>query len=211
MRLVNGLVIVGLISLSSCATVRGWRGGSGEGEGESAAPQAEAALDVAASEAESKALLVQMVDGYMAEAAADSRNNQDRIIRKRPYFFKEYNEYPGSAKDAAIDLTATDSRTSPYIADVVLDRVRYATRYHRTRDEARLDDSFLRDTGKETLTYELRNGRWIRVGSFFNAEATEEQVDNQWVPVQRVLQRTVQTEEPEQGWFGKTWSRIVGK
>lgn len=207
MRLVNGLVIVGLISLSSCATVRGWRGGD---DGASAAPQAEAALDVAASEAESRAQLVALVDAYIDAANADSRDNEDRIIRKRPYFYKEYNSYPGRATDAEIELTETDSRTSPFIADVQLERIRYATRYHRSRDDARLDSSFLRDTGTETLTYELRNGRWTRVGSFFLAEATEEQVNGNWVPVQRVLQREVQTEEPEQGWFGRTWSRISG-
>jgi len=209
MRLVKSLVIVGLVTLTSCATVRGWRGGSGA----DAAPvaQAETALDVTASEAESKAVLVKLVDAYIDEAVEDSRNNQDRIIRKRPYFFKEYNSYPGTAQDAEIELTPTDSRTAPYIADVKLDRVRYATRYHRSRDEARLDDSFLRDTGTETLNFELRNGRWTRVGSFFLAEATEEQVDGQWVTVPRVLQRTVPTEEPEQGWFSRGWSRIVGK
>ena len=208
MRLIHGLVIVGLVSLSSCATVRGWRGG--DGDGGAVAPQAAAALDVAVTEAESTAQLVRLVDAHIEQATADSRNNQDRIIRKRPYFFKEYNEYPGTAADAEIELTATDSRTSPFIADVELDRLRYATRYHRNREDARLDRSFLRDTGTETLTYELRNGRWTRVGSFFLAESTEEQVNGEWVSVQRVLQRTVETEEPEQGWFGRTWSRVTG-
>lgn len=210
MRLVNGLVILGLLSLSSCATVRGWGGGSSGGDAP-AAPAEGAALDVAATESESRARLVELVNEHIETAEADSRNNQDRIIRKRPYFYKEYNEYEGTAATAEIELTATDSRTSPYIADVALERIRYATRFHRERDQARLDDSFLRDTGTETLTYELRNGRWHRVGSFFLAEATEEQVNGEWVPVQRVLQRTVLTEEPEQGWFARTWNRIVGK
>ena len=51
----------------------------------------------------------------------------------------------------------------------------------------------------------------MRVRSFFLAETTEEQVNGEWVPVQRVLQRTFETDEPEQGWFGRTWSRITGK
>lgn len=208
MRVATGLVILCLLSLSSCSTMRGLRGGD---SGTVAKAQSGDALSVAASEAESKSALENVVDDYIAQAQADERNNQDRILRKRPYYFKEYSTYSGSASGADIDMTATDSRTSPYVADVRIDRVRFATRYHRTRDEARRDDNFLRDTGTETLTYELRNGRWTRVGSFFLADATEEQVNGQWVPVQRVLQREVQTEEPEQGWFGRTWTRITGK
>lgn len=209
MRVLIGLVILGMLMLSSCATIRGWRGAN-EGDSGAVAP-ADTALDVSATEAESRERLLERVDAYIERAEADSRSNQQRVIRKRPYYFKEYNQYPGSARDAEIDLTATDSRTAPYVADVVLERVRYATRYHRSRDAARLDDNFFRDTGKETLTYELRNGRWTRVGSFFLAEATEEQVDGEWEPVQRVLQRTISTEDPERGWFGRFWSRIVGR
>lgn len=209
MHMVKIVVIVGLVSLSSCSTLRGLRGGAPGGE--ASVQQSEPVLEVSATAEESKAQLITLVQEHIDEVEVDSRNNQDRIVRKRPYFFKEYGQYSGSARDAEIEITETESRTAPFIADVVLDRTRFATRYHRTRDEARQDDSFLRDMGSETLTYELRNGRWTRVGGFFLAESTEEQVNGEWVPVQRVLQRTLETEEPEKGWFGRTVSRITGK
>lgn len=209
MRWVTGLLILGMVTMSSCATVRGWRGG--ERDGSAAETSATEALDTSVSEQESQAQLRRLVDEYIARAEADRKSNPDRILRRRPYFFREYSEYPVRAADAEIEMTAQDSRTSPFVADVRLERIRYATRYHKSRDAARLDENFLRDTGTETLNYELRNGRWTRVGSFFLAEATEERVGGEWTPVQRVLQREIAVAEPEQGWFGRTWSRITGR
>ena len=200
-------VCVSLGLLSSCATVRGWRGGGGE----PTVAQSDDALAATASASELEAELLQLVRKHLEEAEADSSSNQGRIIRKRPYYYKEYSNYVDSVSDAEVLLTETESRTSPYLADVKLEKKRYATRLHRQREEARVDSNFLRDSGTETLSYELRNGRWTRVGSFFLAEKTEEEVNGEWVTVQRQIQRTVQAEEPNPGWFSKTWSRISGR
>lgn len=201
------MTLLGVMGLmSSCATVKGWRGG----DVETGPTVTEATVDESASESELESELLQLVKQHVAEVDADSSSNQSRIIRKRPYYFKEYSNYPAGAKPLEVVLTETESRTAPYVADVTLEKVRYATRLHRSREEARLDTSFLRDTGSETLSYELRSGRWTRVGSFFLAEKTEEQVNGDWVVVQRMLQRTVQAEEPEKGWFARSWSRLTG-
>lgn len=205
MHIVKGVSIFGLILLSSCASLRG--GGSDSPK----IAEAGEALAATSSESESRAELLRQVQLHIDQTGADGRGEQDRVIRKRPYFYKEYSEYAGAANDAEVTMTETESRTSPFIADVKLERTRYATRFHRSRDEARIDDTFLRDTGTETLTYELRNGRWVRVGSFFLSEGTEEQVNGSWAPVQREVERTVQAEEPRQGWFGRTMSLITGK
>lgn len=201
------LLVLSTGLMSSCSTVRGWRGG---GDSSPAVQQSEA-IDVKASVSELESELLQLVKRHVNDVEADSASNQSRIIRKRPYYFKEYGNYVGPASADRVVLTETESRTAPYIADVTLDKVRYATRLHRSREEARLDTSFLRDTGVETLSYELRSGRWIRIGSFFLAEKTEEEVNGEWVAVQRTLQRTVTAEEPEKGWFAQTWSRVTGK
>jgi len=206
----RGLGVVALFCalglLSSCATVKGWRGSN-----QDASPTVtEATMDESASESELEAELLQLVKQHVAEVEEDSSSNQSRIIRKRPYYFKEYSNYPAAATPLEVVLTETESRTAPYVADVKLEKVRYATRLHRSREQARLDGGFLRDTGSETLSYELRSGRWTRVGSFFLAEKTEEQVNGDWVVVQRMLQRTVQAEEPEKGWFARSWSRLTG-
>ncbi len=202
------VLVLALGLMSSCATVKGWRGGSAD---EPTVVQAENALETTATPAEMEAELLRLVKRHIEENEADSSNNQGRVIRKKPYYFKEYSNYPGTVKDAKVELTETESRTSPFVADVKLDKVRHATRLHRRREEARADDGFLRDTGVETLSYELRNGRWTRVGSFFLAETTEEKVNGDWVVVQRVIERTVVAEEPQPGWFGKAWSRVSGK
>ena len=203
------LLILSLGLMSSCATVRGWRGGHTAAA--DSAPSAEASLESAASTSELEEALLRIVKRHMGDVEADSSRNQGRIIRKRPYYFKEYSKYTSEAQLSDVQLTETESRTSPYVADVTLQKVRHATRLHRYREEARLDNDFLRDTGVETLSYELRNGRWTRVGSFFLADKTEEQVNGEWVTVQRMLQRTVVAEEPEKGWFARAWSRVTGR
>lgn len=205
MHIVKGLSIFGLIMLSSCAMFRG--GGSDSPK----VAEAGEALSATSSESETRAQLLRQVQAHIDQAESDHKSDQDRVIRKRPYFYKEYSEYPKAASDADVTMTETESRTSPFVADVKLERTRYSTRLHRGRDEARIDDSFIRDTGTETLTYELRNGRWVRVGSFFLSEGAEEQVNGSWVPVQREVERTVKAEEPKQGWFGRTMSMITGK
>lgn len=205
MHIVKGVSIFGLIMLSSCAMFRG--GGSDSPK----VAEAGEALAATASESETRTELLRQVQAHIDEAESGRQADEDRVIRKRPYFYKEYSEYPKAATDADVTMTETESRTSPFVADVKLERTRYSTRLHRGRDEARIDDSFLRDTGTETLTYELRNGRWVRVGSFFLSEGAEEQVNGAWVPVQREVERTVQAEEPKQGWFGRTMSMITGK
>lgn len=207
MHIVKGISVFGLILLSSCASLRGG-GDSAKGAD---APQVEEALAVTSTEAESRAELLRQVQSHIDKMEAAGRNEEDRVIRKRPYFYKEYSDYSTGANDAIVTMTETESRTSPFVADVQLERTRYATKLHRGRDEARIDDAYLRDTGTETLTYELRNGRWVRVGSFFLSESTEEQVNGAWVPVQQSVERTVQAEEPKQGWFGRTMSAITGR
>jgi len=204
---VLSLMLLPIGLMSSCASVRGWGGGNDD-----TAPsmrQSEA-LDTKASASELEAELLQLVKRHMADVEADASNNQTRVIRKRPYYFKEYSNYQSVPTAEDVVLTETESRTAPFVADVKLEKVRYATRLHRSREEARTDSGFLRDSGVETLSYELRNGRWTRVGSFFLAEKTEEQVGGEWVAVQRMLQRTVAPQEPERGWFGRAWSRVTG-
>ena len=145
------------------------------------------------------------------EIAAASRDDRNTVERRRPYYFKQYAEYPAS-DEVAIDFQERDSRTTPYSAEVNLPKVRYATRLHRVREEAATDQNFLRDTGNETISFEFRNGRWVRLGSLFHAEKVEENVNGEWLPVREEVKRTVAAEEQNsEGWFGRTWSAITGR
>ncbi len=153
--------------------------------------------------------LHKLVSRQVEAAGLNRAEDQNRIIRRKPYFYKEYAIYTDTSGDIPIEMHESESITRPFLADVRLPKQRFSTRLHRKREEARKDDSFLRDTGMETLTYELRNGRWTRVGSLFVSEKTEEKVNGEWVPRREEVERVV-AEEERRGWFGRTWTRLTG-
>lgn len=144
------------------------------------------------------------------ESMIASTNTTPQFIRNKPYFYKEYEVYPAESSNYTVDLTEKDSRTVPYIADVRLPKVRYATKMHRNRGEARDDTNFFRETGTEVRTYELRYGDWFFVGSMFQVDTKEEQINGEWVPAQEEVVKAV-ADEPSQGWLGRTWSWVTGR
>jgi hypothetical protein len=168
-----------------------------------------AKADPAASIEAQRAQLREVVAGQLSEAERQAGSDKNSLIAKEPYYYKEYSTYPGSADDADITLRELETRAAPFIADVRLDKVRYSTRLNRDKGDARNDQNFLRDTGMETVTYELRGGYWIKVGTLFVAEKTEEYVNGEWVPTQEEVRRTVAIER-EKGWFGRTLDSITG-
>jgi len=154
-----------------------------------------------------------LVTGHIDAAAKSGDAGRTQVVRRKPYFYKEYEIYPEGAGDLKITIQEKESRSVPYIADVTMSKQRYATRMHRKRGEAEQDRNFLRDTGTETDTYELRNGKWTRVGSMFVATKSEESVNGEWLPVDETVKRTVASEEQKAkgGWLKRTWANITGK
>ena len=146
----------------------------------------------------------------VAKAGDEQRN---RIVKREPYFYREHEVYPEGADNLTVLMQEKESRSVPYVADVTLPKQRFATKFHRKRREAEADVYFLRDSGTETITFELRNGKWTRVGSIFVAEKTEENVNGEWLPVKETATRTVAAEEERAkgGWFKRTWSKITGR
>ena len=143
------------------------------------------------------------------EAETDKKaGRQKRLVKKKPYYLREYVVYPEIPDDLNIQLHETESRSRPYYADVQLPKVRYSTRMHRKRKEARKDDTFLRDVGEVTLTFELRNGRWQRVGSMFIADTSEENVNGEWVPREVEIERTIPSEE-QQSWIVRKFKKLI--
>ncbi len=131
-----------------------------------------------------------------------------KIVHRTPYYFRQYSVYPESA-DFDVMMQEKESRSTPFVADVTVPVQRFVTGLHRSREEAAQDGDFLRETGVETVTYEFRNGHWVRVGSMFVAERTEQNIDGSWTRVQPRVQRTIPQEE-EKGFFGRLWSKIAG-
>jgi len=147
------------------------------------------------------------------ETAMNTKEEQcNKIIPRDPYFFRKYDVYPSGADDMKVLMQGKESQSAPYVADVALSKQQFTTRLHRKRAEAEADTSFLRDTGSETITFELRNGHWTRVGSIFIAEKSEEKINGEWVPVKETAKRTIASEEEKaNGWFKRTWAKIRGK
>lgn len=198
-------VLLGLGSVS-CSL---FRGGKGAPVAEPAASTGDASVDAAAGDREAK--LRKLVKAHIERETRAADVHRDTVARRKPYFSKEYCTYPDGPEGFALLIQEQEGRSVPCIADVTMAKVRFATRYHRKRVAAEGDTNFLRDTGTETITYELRNGRWTRVGSLFVAEKTEENVNGEWAPVEETVKRTVAAEEPQPGWLSRTWSKITGR
>lgn len=168
----------------------------------------EEAADPTADRAEQESRLRRLVQKGINDARADADGRQE-VIYKRPYYFRTYDVYPSD--DFEIAIRQTDTRTAPIVADVYIEKQRFSTRMHRRREDAAADLNYLRDTGTEKLTYEMRNGRWTRAGSFFVADRTEEQINGEWVPLKEEVQRTLAAEEEQEGWWQRTWYWITGR
>ncbi len=204
MKLMHGalFVVLGAVALTGCETFQEYARFPG---GDSDVPD-EVPTEVADSTDHEQALR-SIVRTHIESANNSAEIDRDRLVHKRPFYYREYVEYPGGASAYDIEIIEQEQRTAPYLANVEIDKIRFSTRLHRERDDARTDDSFLRDTGTETLTYEYRHGRWKRIGSLFVAQKTEERVDGQWVAVREEPDRMIGEEGPD-GFLGRTWERV---
>jgi len=195
------------LMLAACSRLAWWRD---KPSGAETAPAEETAAVEVEREGH-EAALRRVVGNRITSAPTTPGNHYGKLIRRKPYFYKEYVVYPEGADSFELLITETESRTAPYIANVKLRKLRFATRFHPKKEDARNDDSYLRDTGAETLTYEYRNGKWTLLGSFFRVEKTEENINDEWVPLEKEVLRTVVSEEERKGWFGRAWSRLSGR
>jgi hypothetical protein len=151
------------------------------------------------------------VAGAIETTNKTTEEQHGRVLKRKPYFLKEYDVYPDGPDNFKILIQEKDQKSSPYIADVTLTKQRFATRLHRKRTEAEADNNFLRDIGTETITYEVRNGKWIRVASMLVADKSEEKINGEWVPVKEAVKRNLPSDEDKsKGWLRRTWSSIFG-
>lgn len=194
-----------LLLTSGCATVSGWFGG-GDRTPRPPGSQSENVLRKSSVE-ESRQDLKKLVAAHIQHELDKGDSHQPAMLRKRPYYFREYVEYPDPDRPEII-IRENDSKTRPLSAEVILDKIRFSTQMHRSEAKTREDNHFFRDTGVEKLYYELQNCRWHRVGSIYVAEKTEQLVDGTWVPREDPVSRVNPDERP--GWFRRTWTRIFG-
>jgi hypothetical protein len=219
------LMIAGALLLcAGCSTVGGWMGRDGDkapdtasadasgASADSAAsadgvPVAAPAVVAEASPSDQEEMLRREVRRDIESEIRSREEDANKVVRRKPYYYREYAVYPSGSENIQVILQEQESRTRPLLADVEVEKQRFSTKLHRKRDEAARDVSFIRDTGTETITYELRGGKWVRIGSLYVADKTEEQVNGEWVPLREEVERTVASEE-ESGWFGRQWIRV---
>lgn len=155
------------------------------------------------SQDEMEAKLRTIVEDDLDSAHKNQGEKNSEVVFKRPYYFKEYFEFPGTDNVYSLDFTQKESRTTPLTAELEVEKVRYATRMKTDRDQVQGDGSYLRSHGINYISYELRNGEWRRVGDLFLASATEENVDGEWKQIKEEKRPIALVESEKQSWFDK--------
>ncbi len=170
--------------------------------------QLESAVETPNRELE-EARLRGFIGSELSRVQRQSDSGSSQLVRQRPFYYREYVEYPDGTDSFEMNVIDVDSRTTPFTAQAQVRKIRFATLMHRDRDEARHDEHFYRDTGREYISYELSNGRWRRLGSLFVAEKTEEQINGEWQPAYRNEQDNLLEESEEKGFFSRVWDAII--
>lgn len=154
--------------------------------------------------------LREAVDAFLREVSSPDSESRAALKREAPYYYREYVVYP-DIKDYEVTLRETDSLTAPFLGEARLTKMRYATQLYRDRDDALTDNNFIRGSGTETISFQLKNGRWMNVGSLFLADRLEQQVNGEWVAVREEDEEALISEEGKQGFLGSMWSTITGR
>jgi hypothetical protein len=145
------------------------------------------------------------VESEIEEQRGDAGPDSVSFAYHKPYYFKEYAEYPGDEDVYTLQFTETESRTTPLTAEFEIEKIRYATEFERKRDIARDDEDYLRSRGVLQTSYQLRNGRWRKTGSIFIASNTERLVNGEWQQIEIVPDPMIEVQEESGGIF--SWFR----
>ena len=160
---------------------------------------------IPAADVNHEAELRSIVTKYL-EKTSESDGSKGKLRGNKPYFFREYAQYPDGSESFNLVVQEKESRTTPLVADVKLNKIRYTTELRRKKEIARRDTDFTRETGVETSTWELRQGKWRRVGSLFIVEKREQQVNNEWVEAYKPVETSVEPDRQEnKSWFRRIW------
>jgi hypothetical protein len=120
-----------------------------------------------------EAKLQELVADSLTKLNRHTSANDAELIFRKPYYFKEYVAYPDGITGYSTDIRGSESLTTPYTAQIRLKKQRFVTKFDKKRNRAQQDEEFFATSGNETLSFELRNGRWREVGTLFVAEETD--------------------------------------
>jgi hypothetical protein len=191
--------------LTGCGTF-GFFGGGGDAPSPGGRMRSEPVDNLANAESAARDL----VRRYLDDTGTSPSAATPELLYAHPYYYRQFIVYPAGPDSFELDMRRTDSRTMPFTAEARYIKVRYATQLHRDRDDALADDDFRRGTGTETMSLQLKNGRWSRVSNLFVAETLEREVDGSWVPVQERREEPLAAQE-EEGMFRRLWNSVFGR
>ncbi|GAB4340618.1 MAG: hypothetical protein Kow0099_16700 [Candidatus Abyssubacteria bacterium] len=110
-------------------------------------------------------------------------------------YYKYYDEFP-EPESINITITKTDSFSPSFIGEAKYRKIRYQTRYSRSRAKASNDNDFIRDQGVQKDIYEFDGERWRLKSSVFEVTKTSVYREDGWVVPQGRVNR-VEEEKPE--------------
>ena len=96
-----------------------------------------------------------MVDKRLSESQQHSTADNAALNFSKPYFYKEYVDYPDGIQGYTLEILESDSKGTPYSARISLAKKRYVTKLVKKKSQARSDDSYSEAVGVETLSYEF--------------------------------------------------------
>lgn len=155
-----------------------------------------------------KQQLREIIRAEIAETRRDADVSDADLHNYKPYYFKAFEDYPAGPDSFEIEFIEQDSKTAPLVANVTIPKLRFTTDVQRDRTEARVDDDFKRQRGLETISFELRNGRWHRLASLFVATDVSTMSGGEWVPLEEEPRDEFDRFEDRPGWFRRTLDRL---
>ncbi|UCD56862.1 MAG: hypothetical protein JSV16_13725 [Candidatus Hydrogenedentota bacterium] len=112
------------------------------------------------------------------------------------YYYKYYDEFPEGAENKSITIIPTETFSPSYKAEAKYRKVRYQTRYTKSKSRAAADNDFIRDEGMQKNIYEFNGKTWQLKSSVFEVIKSSVYREDQWVASRGRIRR-VEEEKPE--------------
>ena len=112
------------------------------------------------------------------------------------YYFKYYDEFPEGFEGISVTASPTGTFAPSYTAEAKFRKVRYQTRYSKSKRKAAADDDYVRDEGVQKNAYNFDGNTWRLRNSIFEVTKTSVFREDQWVATHGRIRR-VEEEKPE--------------
>ena len=130
----------------------------------------------------------------------NQENYKEQVVQlpagDKTYYYKYYDEFPEDTNAMSVTIIPTETYSPLYRAEVKYRKVRYQTRYTKSRGRAAKDEDFVRDQGIQKETYEFGDNLWQLRQSVFEVTKTSVYKENRWTASQGRLRR-IEEEKPE--------------